>query len=92
MKAPEILGRRAAVVALCLGSMLLYIDFGANSVDSVAAKKETSPTSKHTRSTLDRWPMWGDGPGRNMVNRQAKKIPHTWDLESGKNARSVITY
>ncbi|MEM7231846.1 MAG: PQQ-binding-like beta-propeller repeat protein [Planctomycetota bacterium] len=87
MKAPEILGRRAAVVALCLGSMLLYIDFGTTSVESVAAKKETSPASKHTRSTADRWPMWGDGPGRNMANRHAKNLPYRWDVETGENIK-----
>ena len=32
------------------------------------------------------WPMWGGSPDRNMVS-SVKKLPSSWDVESGKNIK-----
>ena len=35
------------------------------------------------------WPHWGGGNGRNMVNRNEKNLPTTWDVQTGKNIKWV---
>src|SRR5262245_44541469 len=30
------------------------------------------------------WPMFGGGPGRNMVNAVVRKLPADWCIEEGK--------
>ncbi|MBI3405192.1 MAG: PQQ-binding-like beta-propeller repeat protein [Acidobacteria bacterium] len=36
------------------------------------------------------WPMWGGTPDRNMVSN-AKGLPATWDIKTGKNIKWVAT-
>lgn len=35
------------------------------------------------------WPMWGNGPQRNMVNNVEENIPASWDADTGHNVKWI---
>jgi outer membrane protein assembly factor BamB len=49
----------------------------------LAQAKEPSPAKP---APAQDWPMWGGGPGRNMVST-IRGLPETWDVETRRNLR-----
>lgn len=51
------------------------------------ASASPAPQTAVFKSVEGEWPMWGGSPSRNLVNLQARGIPTTWDVKSGKNVK-----
>ena len=62
-------------------------DDAAKAVEAAVKDAPKAVTGKGNGAGNGSWTMWGSGPERNMVNVNAKNIPHTWDLETGKNLK-----
>src|SRR5688572_589602 len=60
----------------------------AVAVQQPASSPSAAAASANGSKGVKDWPMWGGSPDRNMVS-DAKGLPTTWDVKTGKNIKWV---